>query len=331
MLIGLLATVVGIAVLSRAADEFVGGAAGLASMLKVPPIVIGAVVVGFGTSAPEMVVSGIAATQGDDDLGIGNIIGSNIANLSLILGAAALLIALRIDSSVLRREAPLATGGAVVFALLLQGGISRLEGLALLVFMFVGLYLLISQTGPNTALVDEVTEDLDEDASVGGAALRTIIGLVATVGGAYVLVWGATGVADELGFNDGFVGVTLVAIGTSLPELVTAVAAAKAGHDELIVGNLLGSNLFNSLAVGAVVGLLGDGTVSDPSLVGSDLYVMLAVCIGVFVLMFARRTIGRFEGGVLLAVFVGFLILTYLGEASEDSALALTVLESLHP
>ncbi len=321
MLIGLLATVIGIAVLSKAADEFVDGAAGLASLLKISPIIVGAVVVGFGTSAPEMVVSGIAATQGDDDLGIGNIIGSNIANLSLILGAAALMIPLKIDSTVLRREAPLATGAALVFALLLQGGISRSEGLVLLLFMFVGLYLLISQTGPNTPLVEEVTEDIDEDATIASTAIRTVVGLLATVAGAWVLVWGATGVADELGFNDGFVGITLVAIGTSLPELVTAIAAAKAGHDELIVGNLMGSNLFNSLAVGAVVGLLGDGSITDPSLAASDLYVMAAVCVGVFLLMAARRTIGKLEGYVLLAVFVGFLILTYLGEADGESAL----------
>ncbi len=321
MLPGLVATLIGIAVLSKAADEFVDGAAGIAKVLKVSPIVIGAVIVGFGTSAPEMIVSGIAATQGDDDLGIGNIIGSNIANLSLILGAAALLLPLKIDSSVLRREAPLATAGAIMFALLLRGGIQQSEGLVLLLFMVVGLYLLMSQTGPNLPLVQEVDDDIETPSSLGSAGVRTLIGLVGTVGGAYVLVWGATTVASELGLNDGFVGVTLVAIGTSLPELVTAVAAAKAGHDELIVGNLLGSNLFNSLAVGAVVGILGDGTVDDPSLVGSDLVAMLVVCIGVFALMVSRRVIKRPEGIILLAVFFGFLVMTYLGETSEPEAL----------
>lgn len=321
MLLGLVATLIGIAILSKAADEFVDGAAGVAKVLKVSPIVIGAVIVGFGTSAPEMIVSGIAATQGDDDLGIGNIIGSNIANLSLILGAAALLIPLKIDSSVLRREAPLATGGAVMFAILLRGGIQRSEGLVLLLFMAVGLYLLMSQTGPNEELVGEVDSEIETPSSVQSAAVRTIIGLIGTVGGAYILVWGATTVASELGLNDGFVGVTLVAIGTSLPELVTAVAAARAGHDELIVGNLLGSNLFNSLAVGAVVGLLGDGTVDDPSLVGSDLVAMLVVCVGVFLLMASRRTVKRPEGIVLLAVFFGFLVMTYLGESADAEAL----------
>ncbi len=321
MVLGLIATLIGIAILSKAADEFVDGAAGVAKVMNVSPIVIGAVIVGFGTSAPEMIVSGIAATQGDDDLGIGNIIGSNIANLSLILGAAALLIPLKIDSSVLRREAPLATGGAVMFALLLQGGIQRIEGLVLLLFMVVGLYLLMSQTGPNQELVDEVDDDVETPSSVQAAAVRTVIGLIGTVGGAYILVWGATTVAGELGLNDGFVGVTLVAIGTSLPELVTAVAAARAGHDELIVGNLLGSNLFNSLAVGAVVGLLGDGTIEDPSLAGSDLIAMVVVCVGVFLVMLSRRIVKRPEGIVLLAVFFGFLVMTYLGETTDVEAL----------
>ncbi len=321
MLIGLVATLIGIAVLSKAADEFVEGAAGVAKVMNISPIIIGAVIVGFGTSAPEMIVSGIAATGGDDDLGIGNIIGSNIANLTLILGAAALLIPLKIESSVLRREAPLATGGAVMFALLLRGGIQPTEGLVLLVFMGVGLYLLMSQTGSNQPLISEVEDEIEAPSSVTTAGVRTVLGLIGTVGGAYVLVWGATNIASELGLNEGFVGITLVAIGTSLPELVTAIAAAKAGHDELIVGNLLGSNLFNSLAVGAVVGLLGDGSVDDPSLVGSDLVAMLAVCVGVFVVMASRRIIGKVEGIVLLAVFVGFLVMTYLGESADTETL----------
>lgn len=320
MYLGLLAVVVGVAVLAKAADQFVEGAAGIARLLKVSPIVIGAVIIGFGTSAPEMIVSGIAAFQGDDDLGVGNIIGSNIANLSLILGAAAVMIPLRIDSSVLRREAPLATGAAIIFALLVQGGVSTLEGLALVVVMAIGLYLLMTGGNGDEALLAELDDDgHDETATIGGLSIRTVLGLVGTVGGAWVLVWGATTIAGELGLNDGFVGVTLVAVGTSLPELVTAIIAAKAGHDELIVGNLLGSNLFNSLGVGAVIGLLGDGELVDPSLAGLDTAFMLVVCVGAFLAMFTRRKIDRMEGYLLLAVFVGFIALTYINEISSDA------------
>ncbi len=315
MLIGLLATVVGIAVLSRAADEFVGGAAGLASMLKVPPIVIGAVVVGFGTSTPEMVVSGIAATQGDDDLGIGNIIGSNIANLSLILGAAALLVALRIDSSVLRREAPLATGSVIVFVLVLQGGISFVEGLLLLAFMVVGLYLLLTGGNGNAALMTELEEELhdgdgEHDGPIGPLLVTTIIGLVGTVGGAWVLVWGATEVAAALGFNNGFVGLTLVAVGTSLPELVTAATAARSGHDELIVGNLLGSNIFNSLAVGAVLGLVGPGPLEDENLAGIATYAMVAVVLLAALFLLTSGKIVRWQAIVLLSIYLATMPLT---------------------
>lgn len=313
MALGLVGVLVGILFLWKAADEFVDGAAGLAKIFAVPPLVIGAVVVGFGTSAPEMLVSGLAATNGDGELGLGNIIGSNIANLSLILGASVMMIAIKIDSAVLRREAPLATAAALVFAIVVQGGISKIEGVLLLVLMVGVLYLLITSPGPDTAIEAEVEEDLaDIEGTAKSLGLRTLLGLIGTVGGAWVLVWGATNIADELGVNNGFVGLTLVAIGTSLPELVTAITAARRGHDELIIGNLLGSNLFNSLAVGAVVGLLGDGVVNDDSLTGRSLYIMLFVCVGVFLAMLLRKVMHRLDGVALLAAFVGFLVITSL-------------------
>lgn len=313
MALGLVGVLVGILFLWKAADEFVDGAAGLAKIFAVPPLVIGAVVVGFGTSAPEMLVSGLAASNGDGELGLGNIIGSNIANLSLILGASVMMIAIKIDSAVLRREAPLATAAALVFAIVVQGGISKIEGVLLLVLMVGVLYLLITSPGPDTAIEAEVEEDLaDIEGTAKSLGLRTLLGLIGTVGGAWVLVWGATNIADELGVNNGFVGLTLVAIGTSLPELVTAITAARRGHDELIIGNLLGSNLFNSLAVGAVVGLLGDGVVNDDSLTGRSLYIMLFVCVGVFLAMLLRKVMHRLDGVALLAAFVGFLVITSL-------------------
>lgn len=317
-----LSLILGIALLSKAADQFVEGAARLAVMLKISPIVVGAVIVGFGTSAPEMVVSGIAASQGDDDLGIGNIIGSNLSNLSLILGAAALIVPLTIDSRVLKRELPLATGAAILFAIVVQGGISVTEGAILAVVLVAALSSLLVGEADDELLVGEVEEMVGGEHTLGAEGLRTLLGLLGTVGGAWLLVWGATTLAEELGINEGFVGVTLVAIGTSLPELVTAIAAARQNQTDLIVGNLLGSNLFNSLAVGAVVGFLGDGTVSDPSLTGLDLWFMLAVCVLGAVAMFTRAVIERAEGTLLLGVFIGFLIATWWDE-SQESAQAL--------
>lgn len=314
---------VGIALLAKAADQFVEGAAKLAVMLKISPIVVGAVIVGFGTSAPEMVVSGIAATQGDDDLGIGNIIGSNLANLSLILGAAALILPLTIDSRVLRKEMPLATGAVVLFAVLVQGGISVTDGIIFMVVLVASLAFLLLGGGDDDSITGEVEELAGgDDNTLGGEIVRTLIGLTGTVAGAWLLVWGATTLAADLGINEGFVGVTLVAIGTSLPELVTAIAAARKNQTDLIVGNLLGSNLFNSLAVGSVVAFLGDGSIVDPSLTGLDLWFMLAVCLLAAAAMFTRSVIERAEGTLLLGLFIGFLIATWWDE-SQSTAEAL--------
>lgn len=324
------ALLVGIALLAKAADQFVEGAARLAVMLKISPIVVGAVIVGFGTSAPEMVVSGIAATQGDDDLGIGNIIGSNLANLSLILGAAALIVPLTIDSRVLKKELPLATGAAVLFAVLVQGGISVTDGVIFSVVLVAALTFLLVGGGNDESIVEEVEELAGgEDYTLGAETVRTLVGLAGTVAGAWLLVWGALELAADLGINEGFVGVTLVAIGTSLPELVTAIVAARKNQTDLIVGNLLGSNLFNSLAVGSVVAFLGDGQVSDPSLTGLDLWFMLAVCLLAAAAMFTRSVIEQAEGTLLLGLFLGFLIATWWDESQDAGEAMVGFVQSL--
>ncbi|MEZ5340595.1 MAG: calcium/sodium antiporter [Acidimicrobiales bacterium] len=324
MLLAIIAVGLGIAILWRAADEFVTGAARLAVVFELSPIVVGAVIIGFGTSAPEMLVSAIAAAGGDNDVGIGNIIGSNIANLSLILGAAALVIPISIGSGVLKREAPLAAGAAVLFAVLLRSGLGTVEGVILFVALAAALALLL-RTSDNEELSEDVAE-LTQGVEIVPLTemIRTFVGLALTVGGAWVLVWGALDLADRAGVSGGFIGVTLVAIGTSLPELVTAIAAARKGEDELIVGNLLGSNLFNALAVGGLVGLLGDGTVADSSLVGLDLVFMLVVAIGSVIAMRTRGTFTRVEGALFIGVFVLFLMLAYVGEPQDAAFAALT-------
>lgn len=326
------ALIVGIAVLSKAADQFVEGAARLAVMLKISPIVVGAVIVGFGTSAPEMVVSGIAASGGEDDVGIGNIIGSNLANLSLILGAAALIVPLTIDRRVIHKELPLATAAAAIFAalLIIGDGISVTDGIVFMVLLVAALAYLLMGDGVDDSMASEVEEIAgDGDHTLGGESIRTLIGLAGTVGGAWLLVWGATTLAEELGINGGFVGVTLVAIGTSLPELVTAVAAARQSQTDLIVGNLLGSNLFNSFAVGAVLAFLGDGSVTDPSLTGLDLWFMLGICGLAAITMLTRSAISRVEGGVVLGLFACWLVITALNESSDSSEALMGAVRSL--
>lgn len=307
MLIALLAILVGLVMLTKAADAFVGGAARLSVALKVPPVVIGAVVVGFGTSAPEMVVSGIASTQGKLDIAVGNIIGSNVANLTLVLGVSALICTMTVRSSVLRREAPLSAASVVLFAVFVQDGLERWEGIVLFVALVASLaYLFLGSREGSDELISEVDEYLDDehvDHSVGRESVRTLIGLIGVVVGAQLTVTGASDIAAELDLGEGFVGLTLVALGTSLPELMTAIAAARKGEDELIIGNLLGSNLFNSLAVGATGGLLGPGPLEDGALAGVATVAMLVVAFGAWLFMTTGRRVVRVEAIALLAAY----------------------------
>ncbi len=305
MFIAVVLIVSGIVVLARSADQFVAGAVRCAHLLRVSAVVIGAVVMGFGTSAPEALVSGVAAGRGDLDVGVGNIVGSNIANLTLVLGAAAVVTPVVIHWRVLRREAPLSVGGALLFAVLVRGGLDRAEGIVLLACLVVALGYVVA--GSRHEVVEpegEAAELIDPDADLGREVIRTVLGLVGTVGGAWVLVEGAIRIADELGLSGGFVGLTLVAAGTSLPELVTSVVAARQDQTDLIVGNLLGSNLFNSLAVGGITGVVGDGPLVDDRLATLAAPVMVGVAVATWGIMVRGSRVKRWEGVVILVAWV---------------------------
>ena len=307
MLLALVAVVVGLAVLVKAADVFVGGAARLSAALNVPPIIIGAAVIGFGTSAPEMVVSAIASAQGKLDLAVGNVIGSNVANLSLVLGVASLLCVMTVASGVLRTEAPLSTAAVLLFAVLVQGGLQRWEGAVLLVALVAALVWLFTgnKAEGDNELLAEVEELIDDEGppSARRESLRTLIGLIGVIAGAQLAVTGASDIAEELGLAEGFIAVTLVAVGTSLPELMTAIAAARKREHDLIVGNLLGSNLFNSLAVGAIAGLVGPGTLDDDKLASVGVAAMVLIAVGAWVFMATGRRVTRWEAGALLGAY----------------------------
>lgn len=304
MALSVLGIVLGLAVLTYASDQFVVGAARVARNLRLSPILIGAVVIGFGTSAPEMLVSGIAGAQGSLDIGVGNIIGSNVANLSLVLGVAALVTPIVVRSPVLKREAPIALVATIVFAIVVQGGLAGGEAAILAVVLVIGLALIVlGARGGDAAMTAEVDEFLTDDISTGREVLRTVLGLVFTLGAAKVLVDAAVAIAGELGIAEGFVGLTIVAIGTSLPELATAVQAARKGETDLIVGNLLGSNLFNAGAVGAVAGYLGPGMLQDPELTGLAVYLMVGVAVLATAFMVTGRRVARWEGAALLVLY----------------------------
>ncbi len=337
MLVSILLVAAGLGLLTKGADEFVLGAARLAQLLRIPAVVVGAVIVGFGTSAPEMLVSGLAAAEGDRDLGIGNVIGSNIANLSLVMGVAALVTPLVVTRSTMRREAPMAVVATLLFAVVVQGGISRGEGLILLTVLVVALVVLVATARGARATLDdaETLLHVEETRHLDGKreAVRTLLGIGATVAGAQLLVTGAIDIADELGVTTGFVGLTMVAVGTSLPELVTAVVASRNGHQDLVIGNVLGSNMFNGLAVAGVTAMVSPGELSDSNLPGLATWIMLAVVVVSWLFMRTRRVVARWEAAILLVVYFGTVPLLISDEEDEASAsrAAVAVVEPAAP
>ena len=312
MLLGLVLSVVGLVVLSLAASQFVRGAARLAVVLRMAPIVVGAIVVGFGTSAPEMLVSSLAAVNGRLDIGVGNIIGSNVANISLVLGAASFVAVVPVSSGVIRRDAAVSVAAVAIFALLVQGELGRLEGLVMLAALGAWFVLILrgARTREGEAEMGDLSEIVGEDPpALGIETLRTVVSLALVAGSAYVLVEGAERVAEALNLSGGFVGYTLVAVGTSAPELVTAVAAARQRETELLVGNLLGSNVFNSLAVGGVIGLVGPGSAGDVTLQTLGSSMMVVICVVSWVAMANGRRVSRIDGVVLLSLWVASIVL----------------------
>jgi len=308
--VAVFALIVGLAGLTVAADRFVVGAALLATRLQVSTVVTGALIIGFGTSAPELVVSTVAvATEGAEGtaLALGNVVGSNVANLTLVLGVPAVMFACLTVAEGTKRQAALSAVGVSVFAGMVHfGGPSVVKGVVLLV-LAVALLCLVVVLGDRFG-------GTPPPATAGGASPwgPTVLGLVGTVGFAHLVVQAATSIADEMGWNGGFVGFGLVAVGTSLPELVTVVAAARRGETGLIFGNLLGSNLFNSLAVGGVVLIVNGGGAfdTDAGLPPWSLLVMVGLSWIVILAMKLGRDINRAEGVALLAgygIVVGVL------------------------
>ncbi len=306
MLLYLVLAVLGLGLLTVAADQLVLGAGRLATRLRVSPVVVGVVIIGLGTSAPEFLVSGIAAAHGQGGLALGSLVGSNIINLSLILGVAAPIAPVVVRLSVLRREAPLASAAVVVFAaLVLLAWLGKVAGAALAVLFAVALFVLLrlARSAPTDPMPAEVVEYLDAPpvAHPGRETARTLLGLAGTLLGAKVLVSNAAALATEFGVPATVVGFTLVALGTSLPELVTAIQAQRRGEADLLVGNLLGSNLFNSLAGGAIVGLAGPS--NAPRIGYPVLAAMVAVSLLAWLLLFRGYRVSRPEGALLLSAY----------------------------
>jgi len=325
MLMSWLAVLGGLVFLVWAAERFVHGAAGLARNLGVSPLIIGMTIMGFGTSAPEMLVSGMAASSGNPGIGVGNALGSNIANIALVLGATALIMPLTIDSGILRREFPvlfavtLLAGGLMFDGHLgaLDGGI-LLGSTALLIVWMIWMgrrsqTLAVDVQSTVDPLADEFEQEVPTDLSTKQAVLWAVLGLVGLVLSSKLLVWGAVDIARDLGISDLVIGLTIIAIGTSLPELAASVMSALKGEDDMAVGNIIGSNMFNLLAVLALPGLIAP-SVLEPAVLQRDFPVVVALTLVLFLMAYGFRgpgRINRLEGGLLLAGFAAYM--TWLG------------------
>jgi len=313
MIVPAMAVLAGLVLLVWSAERFVDGAAATSARLGLSPLLIGMLVIGFGTSAPELVVSALAASQGNPGLALGNAFGSNIANIGLILGLVALISPLAVHSGVVRRELPVLGAVTLGSAALLWGGmIERLEGALLLVMLaaFIGysIYLGLRQSGD--VLGPETEESLAEHPmSLKTGLVWTGVGLVLLVISSRVLVWGAVAIAQGFGVSDLVIGLTVVAVGTSLPELASSISALRRGEHDLVLGNVVGSNLFNTL------GVVGLAAVIAPIEAGREvllrdwsLMMVMTVMLAIFAMGWRGRAgrINRVEGAVLLAMFIGY-------------------------
>ncbi|MGB0662557.1 MAG: calcium/sodium antiporter [Pontibacterium sp.] len=318
MLLSIGAVLFGLIVLVWSADRFVDGAAATAKHYGMSALLIGMLIIGFGTSAPEIVVSILASMNGNPGLALGNGFGSNIANIALILGFTAVLSPIAVKSGVLRTELPLLVGATLlVGALMLDFDISRLDA-AIMLAAFLGLmgYSIVkSMKGAgDDGFVQEVESGLEEAMPIKKAIFWVVLGLVLLVASSRLLVWGAIDIATYFGVSDLVIGLTVVAIGTSLPELAASVAAVRKNEHDLAIGNVIGSNLFNTLVVVGLAGVIHPLSL-EPIVLYRDWVVMAGLTVSLFALgygVLGRRRINRFEGALLLAAYIAYGYFLYI-------------------
>lgn len=320
MLLPIAALIIGLIVLIWSADRFIDGASGVAGHFGMPPLLIGILIVGFGTSAPELIVSAIAASQNNPGLALGNAFGSNIANIALILGVTTVAVPISVKSSILRKELPVlfAATGLVAF-LIWDLDISALDGaIMLVVFLCVMGWSTIEGMKSNSdALADEFTQEFEEKKRSLGASFAWLIGgLVLLLVSSRAMVWGAVEIASALGVSDLVIGLTIVAVGTSLPELASSIAAAKKGEHDIVLGNIIGSNMFNTLAVVGIAAVIHPfQTISD--ILTRDLPVVGGLTVALFLVCFRRGGEGRvtrIEGALLILAFAGYNSWVFLSQ-----------------
>lgn len=305
--------IVGFALLIKGADLFVDGSSNIAKLLRVPTILIGLTIVAFGTSSPEATVSIIAALEGSADVSLGNVVGSNIFNITLVVGVAAFLYPLRVESETIRKEIPFTILASVALLILmsdiiLQGTnsnlLTRSDGFIFLLFLSIFMYYVI-EIGLKSRK-DTAGEPVPEDIRWGKNILITVLGLAAIIFGGDLVVDNGTEIAYSLGMSETLVGLTIIAIGTSLPELVTSVSAALKKESDIALGNIVGSNIFNILFV------LGASATISPLAVNGKMFidVILMIVLTIILLVFSRTSfkVGKREGLLLVAAYIIYFV-----------------------
>ncbi|MES5167449.1 calcium/sodium antiporter [Prevotella melaninogenica] len=307
MLLNILFIVVGIALVLWGADRLTDGAVAVAEKMKMPQIVIGLTIVAMGTSMPEFCVSFISALKGTSDLAVGNIVGSNILNALLIVGVSALVAPMTIMETTVRMDIPFAlVASALLLIMCLDGDISRLDAGILFVMFLIFMYMTLKGAKKQGAAAEEAIEgEGKKPMATWLFVVWILVGLLCLIGGSNLFVEGATAVATNLGVSEAVIGLTIVAGGTSLPELATSVVSARKGNSGIAIGNALGSNVFNILAILGITGMITPMTLKGITYI--DLSMLVISIMLVWLFSFTKYKIERWEGAVLTAVFVGYI------------------------
>ena len=313
MLLQIVYIVIGVVLVLWGADRLTDGAVGIATRLNIPQIVIGLTIVAMGTSMPEFCVSLVSALKGTADLAVGNVVGSNVFNALLIVGVTALVAPMTILRQTVRKDIPFALVASMLLVLMcLDGTLSRIDAMVLLAlfgfFMYVTLQAGLSAKKADKQAASDEPAEAQAPMSWLRASLFIIIGLGCLIGGSNLFVGGATAVATELGISDAVVGLTVVAMGTSLPELATSVVAARKGNSGIAIGNALGSNVFNILLILGLTGAITPLTLQGITTL--DLTMLVVSMMLLWLFSFTKLTIERWEGALLTTIFVAYM--TYL-------------------
>ena len=303
MILNILFIVIGIVLVLWGADRLTDGAVAVAEKMKMPQIVIGLTIVAMGTSMPEFCVSLISALKGTSDLAVGNIVGSNIFNTLLIVGVSALVAPMSIMKTTVRKDIPFAlVASALLLIMCLDGDISRIDAAILFVMFLIFMYITLrGAKAQGTDLEEKEKKSMATWLSV----VWILVGVACLIGGSNLFVDGATAVATKLGVSEAVIGLTIVAGGTSLPELATSVVSARKGNSGIAIGNVLGSNVFNILAILGLTGVISPMTLKGITM--TDLSMMVISIILIWLFSFTKYKIERWEGAILTAVFVGYI------------------------